>query len=134
MRALICGGRDYTDRRRIHEALDDIHAASPISCVIHGDALGADRLAAEWAEIHGIPTDPHPADWDNLDAPGAIIRLNPKTGRFYNKAAGAQRNRKMVELKPDLVIAFPGNVGTNGPNGCPALALRVGIAVMTVDG
>jgi acetylornithine deacetylase/succinyl-diaminopimelate desuccinylase-like protein len=130
MRILVTGGRDYTDRRRIYEALDTIHANRAITEVIHGDCRGADRLAASWAKQRGIPDDPHPADWDDIDAPGAIIRRDRETKKFYNAAAGHQRNLKMLALEPDLVVAFPGGPGTAH---CVANALKRLIAVMSVD-
>lgn len=130
MRILVTGGRAYADQTRLDEALDSIHAARPITSLMHGGASGADRLAGDWAKRRSIPTDRQSAQWDNLDAPGAVIRRSPKTGKFYNKAAGLQRNLTMLDSRPDLVVAFPGGTGTAH---CVANALRRGIAVMSVD-
>lgn len=66
--------------------------------IVHGACKGADKLAALAAERRGVRTEAHPVaavDW----------------GR-YGKAAGPIRNRKMLSLGADLVVAFPGGRGT----------------------
>jgi predicted polyphosphate/ATP-dependent NAD kinase len=94
MRALVCGGRDYSDAITLFRVLDQWH--KPVTVVIQGDARGADTLAAQWALSRKIKQLPFPADW-----------------KGFGKNAGAIRNRQMIEEgKPDLVIAFPGGKGT----------------------
>ena len=47
-------------------------------------------------------------------------RTKPEVERFvchadwekHGKAAGPKRNKRMLEWKPDLVVAFPGGKGT----------------------
>lgn len=97
MRVLVCGGRDYSDREHVYAELTRLHAESKdFWFLIHGAARGADTLAAEWAEWIGVPHQAFRADWKRL-----------------RKAAGAIRNQQMLdEGKPDLVVAFPGGVGT----------------------
>ena len=63
--------------------------------IIQGGARGADSLAGLWAKSTGSPCAVVSANWDH-----------------YNKAAGAIRNRWMLELQPDLVVAFEGGYGT----------------------
>lgn len=96
MKLLVCGGRDYHDRDAVFAALDRAHAKRPITMVIHGAASGADRLAGEWADDRGVLSASVKALWD-------------KHGR---KAAGPIRNRGMLTLLPDGVVAFPGGNGT----------------------
>jgi len=94
--ALVCGGRDYADRERVREILDDIHALTPITTLVHGAAPGADSLAFEWAIANNIPARSFPADWQK-----------------HGKAAGPIRNQQMLdEGRPDIVVAFPGGRGT----------------------
>ncbi|MBI2806512.1 MAG: DUF2493 domain-containing protein [Planctomycetes bacterium] len=95
MRVLVTGGRDFGDRVLLVEALDRLHATHVFTVLIHGDASGADRLAGEWATATGIPVEAHPAEW-----------------KKHGRAAGPIRNSKMLEEKPELVIAFPGGKGT----------------------
>lgn len=95
MKALVCGGRDYSDKLALWHTLD---CAGPphISAIISGMARGADSLAAEWAINAKLKLYAFPADWNK-----------------HGKAAGAIRNQQMLdEGKPDVVIAFPGGRGT----------------------
>lgn len=95
MKALVCGGRDFTDRDALFAALDRAHAKRPLTMVIHGGAKGADTLAGQWASARGILSARVDALWD-----------------AHGKAAGPRRNRAMLELFPEGVIAFPGGAGT----------------------
>lgn len=94
-RILVTGGRDYADRERLTRTLDDLARTRAIAVIIHGNAPGADSLAAEWARLSHVPVEAYPADW--------------RKGR----GAGPERNAKMLrEGRPDLVVAFPGGRGT----------------------
>lgn len=110
MRMLVCGGRDYFDAERIELVLDIL---AP-SFVIHGDARGADSLAANWAVRRGVPHKCFVADWQQ-----------------YGRSAGAKRNRQMLaEGKPQLVVAFPGGVGTHDMVGA---AMQWGVPVVELQ-
>lgn len=94
-RILVCGGRDFSDYATVAETLG-ILKTQGISAIIHGCARGADELAGRWARRNGVMVDSYPADWAKL-----------------GRSAGPTRNAQMLcEGKPDLVVAFPGGVGT----------------------
>lgn len=94
MRILVCGGRDFTNRQTLEIVLWNY--LTKVTAIIHGDARGADRMAGVWANTHNIEEIRFPADWNK-----------------YGKSAGPIRNEQMlIEGRPDLVIAFPGGVGT----------------------
>lgn len=99
MRVLVCGGRAFNDWTVVNDVLDGIQRVTPITCIIHGAATGADDLAERWARSEGIGRHRFPvlpAQWDK-----------------HGKAAGPMRNQAMLEKgKPDLVVAFPGGSGT----------------------
>ena len=96
MRVLVCGGRDFKDRALLYATLDRLNAEHPITTLINGQAPGADSMADKWAELKGIWRYPFPADWDR-----------------HGRAAGPIRNAQMLkEGRPDLVVAFAGNSGT----------------------
>lgn len=96
MKVIVCGGRNFTNYKFLNSTLDAFHAQTPITCLVHGDARGADRGAARWAFLKGIPVIPYPADWQR-----------------YGDSAGTIRNGLMLaEENPDAVIAFPGGSGT----------------------
>ena len=99
-RVLVCGGRNYSNYKRVAEFLASIEP----TVVIHGGARGADSLAGRWARENNVKEEVYPAKWN-----------------LYGRAAGPIRNRQMLEeSKPDLVVAFPGGSGT---------AHMIGIAV-----
>lgn len=96
MKVLVCGGRDYADRRAAFAYLDGLHQLFVVSQVIEGGARGADRLGKEWAESRAIPIRTFRAKWDE-----------------HGRGAGHIRNGQMLAVgKPDAVVAFPGGRGT----------------------
>ena len=97
MKILVCGGRDYNNRKVVDELLSSIHSQETITEIIHGAARGADTLGGLWAKRNNIPVREFPADWNK-----------------NKKAAGHIRNIQMLkEGQPDAVVAFPGGSGTN---------------------
>lgn len=92
MRVLVCGGRNYFDGETLYATLDKIEN---IELIIHGGAAGADSMARDYANSRDIPCLKHPANWEK-----------------YGKRAGPIRNQEMLKWQPDLVVAFPGGVGT----------------------
>jgi hypothetical protein len=109
---LACGGRDYRDRARVFQVLDDLHGLLTIDLLRHGAAPGADTLADEWAEARGVPRDPHPANW-----------------LHHGRSAGPRRNSAMARLQADACVAFPGG---NGTADMTAKAERAGMSVLRV--
>lgn len=91
-RILITGGRDYSNKGVINEALKAIVDESPESSfiVVHGGASGADTLASECAHELGLKEECHNADW-----------------KKHGKRAGPIRNAHMVNLGADVCLAFP---------------------------
>jgi hypothetical protein len=65
-----------------------------VTTVVHGGAKGADALAGRWADAREVNTEVFYADWAR------------------GKRAGPERNQRMLDSKPDLVVAFPGGRGT----------------------
>ena len=87
MRLLICGSRNWKDRKAILQAVEELNP----SVIIEGECRGADKLAASVAEELGILVEKFPADWAR-----------------YGRQAGSIRNQQMLtEGKPDYVLAFP---------------------------
>lgn len=92
-KVIVCGGRDYLEKRAIREYLDGLRA---VSLVITGGARGVDSIADGWAEDRGIARAIFPANW---------------TGE--GRSAGHTRNQRMLELmRPHFIVAFPGGRGT----------------------
>lgn len=98
-RVLVCGGRKFSDRKLVYAALDKLYNSNYIGrmTIIEGGALGADRLAQDWANQLHIDVEllTCPADWER-----------------HGLSAGMKRNTDMANLKPDLCLAFKGGRGT----------------------
>lgn len=103
MRVLVTGGRVFNDRAWLWAGLDYLHNnVMPITQIIEGGAPGADVFAQEWG-IKNIGFDnviTVAAEWDRYHRPG---KKNP---------AGAIRNSKMADMRPNVVLACPGGAGT----------------------
>ncbi len=110
MKTIICGGRDYVLTRGDARWLDGLLETLPITEVFSGGAPGADAGGEKWARARGVPVDPHPAKWDDITAPGAVIKTR-RDGKKYNALAGFWRNQEMAE-QAQICIAFPGGSGT----------------------
>ncbi len=86
-RILVCGSRDFKPESRIVSRIGQLPRGTT---VIHGDARGADRIAARVAESLGMEVEAYPADWKRL-----------------GRRAGIERNLLMLDgADPDRVIAF----------------------------
>lgn len=92
-RVLVCGGRDFDDIALLQSVLETW--LKPGDIVVHGNARGADRMAATYWKARGGKTDSYSALWD-----------------VHGKAAGVIRNQAMLDSGIDLCIAFPGGRGT----------------------
>jgi hypothetical protein len=100
MRLLVCGGREYTDEHQINTALDQVcekYKLRPADLVvIHGGAVGTDRLAKKWAILNGATDEPYYPEY-----------------KAYGKQAPLYRNQRMIDIgKPDRALVFPGQKGT----------------------
>jgi UDP-N-acetylmuramoylalanine-D-glutamate ligase len=93
MRVLVCGGRDYSDIRKVFATLGEL---SGMEFLMFGCASGADAIAHQWGERMRMDYRKFFAKWTE-----------------QGKGAGPIRNQRMLdEGKPDLVVAFPGGSGT----------------------
>lgn len=114
MKILICGDRKWNDEQTIINHLFPYIMRRPI--VIHGNAKGADIIGAHVAEVFGLTVKPFRADWEN-----------------HKKSAGPIRNRVMLELKPDLVLAFHNNIEeSRGTKDMVTIARKAGIEVQVI--
>lgn len=88
MKVAIVGSRNFNDYGLLLETLKEI---TGITAVVSGGADGADTLAEQFADEHGIPKIIYPItreDWIQ-----------------YGMAAGPIRNRAIVE-ECDMMVAF----------------------------
>ena len=129
MRVVVFGGRDFRNYGLLFRAMDMLHERYNFTLVIDGKATGVDTLANKWAIHRGIDFVREPADRDNLDVPGAVIKTNAY-GKKYNALAGFTRNELMItKYNPEMGIAFPGGEGTSNMT---KLCYKYGLDVKTV--
>ena len=115
MRILVCGSHVKADRALIRRKLESYYDANLV--IIHGDAAGVDSEAGAWARARRVARIEVPAQWD-----------------LHGKAAGPIRNARMLrEFEPDMVIGFPGGVGTDDMCG-KAFAAGITVQRVAADG
>lgn len=124
---LVTGGREFGNRDALWDALDHIHVETPISLMLSGHCpIGADAIAEDWAEEHGVLCVPLAAPWEE-------VRL--LCGRA--EPAGPLRNsilvRALVTMRANrkLVLSTPGGRGTAD---CVRRARAAGLVVVGLDG
>lgn len=86
MKVLVCGARDWSNWERIKWRLSQLPEGTEI---IEGGAPGADLMSARFAKERGWKITQLDAQWN-----------------LYGRSAGPIRNRLMLDLCPELVVAF----------------------------
>ena len=115
MKILICGDRNWIDKNKIYSRVSKLNCTEDI--IITGGARGADFLANIVARDLKFNTIVKMADWQK-----------------YGRSAGPIRNRQMLDLKPDLVIAFHSNIEqSKGTKDCITEASKRGIKVEVIQ-
>lgn len=107
-RVLITGSRDWSLPGPVMTALMAAWNELGPFVLVHGDARGADRMAAGYHARWGGRVEAHPADWS------------------IGKRAGFVRNAEMVAAGADLCLAFIRNE-SRGATMCARLAEEAGI-------
>ena len=125
MRVIVTGSRKWTDSKAVFDALWDVFHEHGAFQLIHGAcSTGAPRyrpgFAGASASQAGCTEKQHPPDWEKWRLRGNV------------KAAGPERNARMVEAGADLVLAFPLPEGT-GTQGTIKLAKAAGIKVKEIE-
>ena len=120
MKTIIAGDREIKDLKLIEKAVKK--SGFEITEVVSGAARGVDTLGEEWAKKHKIAIKQFPADWSNLTAEGAVVKVN-SYGRKYNVNAGFIRNEEMAKYA-DALIAIQTNGPTSGTQSMIKLAKK----------
>lgn len=122
MRLLVTGSRNWPDQERVWQALDLAYENKPLHSrvfiVVHGGARGVDLMAMAW--VRGKRRD------GALDIFHEMHQAQWKQGGKFVKAAGHQRNQRMVDAGADAYIAFIRN-DSPGATGCARMAHHAGI-------
>lgn len=109
MKVIIAGSRHINDYQLVSTVISNTISKYNISVteVVSGCANGPDVLGEQWALENNIPVAPFPAEWDDISAPDAKIKIN-KWGKQYNALAGFQRNERMAEYADVLIAIWDG--------------------------
>lgn len=89
MKILLCGSRGWKNEDLIRKHLTDLARQDPFATVIEGGGKGADQTGRRIARSLGLNVITYWANW-----------------KAFGKGAGPARNQKMVDQKPDVVLAF----------------------------
>ena len=109
MKVIIAGPRDFNDYDVVCDAIEKSDFL--IKEVVSGAANGVDTLGVDWAKENKVKFKEFPADWNNINAPDALVKEN-KWGKKFNARAGFDRNQKMAEYADALIAIDTGSSGT----------------------
>lgn len=114
-KVLICGDRAWNNYWAIYDVMYRLDRSS---IIIHGAAKGADTMAGVIAKNLGFKKIVAvPADWEK-----------------YGRAAGPIRNKKMLDMEPDLVLAFHNDIqNSKGTLNMVTIAKKKGIEVIIYE-
>lgn len=105
IRLVVAGSRSFNDYIHFSTELEEhIRQYGDRRIVfISGMAQdGADAMVVRWCKENDHDWAEFPAKWDDLDAPGAVIKTN-RFGNDYNVLAGFARNNEMRDVGTDLL-------------------------------
>ena len=122
LRIIICGGRHFDDYRTleavVNKKLEEDGILPTEVEIVSGHCQGADVLGERYAKEYGCSLRVYPADWTK-----------------YGRAAGAIRNKQMVDyivpFENRLVIAFV-NENTHGTKNTISQAKKLSIPVIEI--
>lgn len=102
---LVCGGRKWGDAYPILRELRAL--PDTVTLCIHGDAPGADTLAGGIAESLGFVVRAVPAHRKHTK------NCKSDCNEYGGKSAIPIRNRKMLAVRPDIILAFHTDIGAS---------------------
>jgi len=110
-KVIVAGSRGFRNYKLLSAELDKfLKDIKDDIQIVDGKARGADDMGHRYALEKGYSWKRFAADWDNLDAPGAIIKTN-KYGKKYNAKAGIDRNGDMRDYS-DAAVVFRVDMST----------------------
>ena len=120
MKVLVCGNRHWDNINSIMSELEILTFTDGDNFLITGGCSGADYMAecitrnTDLSDFWTIKV--FHADWDK-----------------HGKSAGPIRNREMLDMEPDIVLAFHGDLSkSKGTKDCVFEANRRGIRVVLI--
>lgn len=110
MRVLVLGSPQFHYGEKVTRLLDALDSRMLITTVIDNGEGAASICAYGWAFSKNIEAITHAALWNkvrpaDLDDKDVFDIAENSNGGKYNRAAGSNRDRKLFDEKPDLVIS-----------------------------
>lgn len=109
---VVFGSRKYRNREMFDTCLEgyiaDYKLTPEDTVFVSGMANGPDDMIIQWCKENGWRWHECPADWDNIDVPGARIKTNPQ-GKQYNALAGFTRNQDMANISSHALGFWDGH-------------------------
>lgn len=113
MKVLVCGDRNWTDFDTVMKRLSILPKDS---IIIQGGCRGADRMSLLACNKLGLKCMEVKADWEK-----------------HGRSAGPIRNRVMLDMNPELVIAFHDDLmSSKGTRDTVTEAMKRGIMFETI--
>jgi hypothetical protein len=134
MRVIVTGDRNWNAPELAEQVLNRLLARSgPNLVIVHGAATGIDRSFALACGELEIEQEAHPARWEELDHPEAVIRYRAN-GTSYNANAGPIRNQEMVDAGTEMCIAFHQAISASkGTKDCVRRAIAASIPTYLIN-
>jgi hypothetical protein len=114
MLIVVCGSRTWKSYPQLAMRLNKLKREGLV--ILSGGARGADRDAELWASARGVAIRVITAEWVK-----------------HGRAAGPMRNRLLLDLNPDLVLAFRSKGPSPGTDDMIRAATKRGIKVEVIE-
>ena len=109
---VVFGSRKYNNEEIFAACLNGIikdwKFAPEDTVFVSGMASGPDMMIVEWCKKNGWRWHECPAAWDDIEAPGARIKVN-NHGQKYNALAGFMPNQEMANVSSHGLGFWDGN-------------------------
>lgn len=139
MNLIIAGSRAFSDYAFLEKKLDHLLSRTELSTVtvFSGCCRGADRLGERYAKTRGIAIRRFPAEWEDINVEGAVVkyRIPNDLQTAYNAKAGNDRNLLMAQeaVKADAALVLFWDGVSSGSKNMLDLANQMKIRVRVVN-
>lgn len=134
IRVIVAGSRSYVNYTEFSHFMESFVSKydQPFIFISGKAPRGPDEMIIRWCKEHDHPWVEFPADWDNIDVEGAVIRY--RRGKPYNVRAGFVRNCQMGDVATNLIAFWDGVSGGTRQMREYAHDRKLHIATVFVDG
>ena len=118
MRIIVTGDRNWYAPDLAEQVLNRLLLRyGPGLVIVHGGATGIDRSFAEACGELGVEQEAHPAGWDDLDHPEAVIRYDKRNRPLQRQRRAGQERGDSRGRGGDVPRLPPGDIVEQGNEG-----------------